>query len=296
MKNLFTNKTFYKMIQGIGPDETWERVANSYYDKVHNKKRPKPKGKSKYVGIEIECFSSLDDTEILALMLACDLEKNMNISDDGSICAPSSKTTYELRILSKETQLPQLFKKLTKFFKQGKFEVNNSCGLHVHLDMRNRDVNTCYQKLIKFQDVMYGMVSSKRWSNDYCRWSNPAYTLNQRFSAVNRVAYSRHKTIEIRLHHGTMDLKQIHNWVKLLLKAVDTPHIPEFKSNQDVFKWANKFKSIKSYVQNGFNVDWFTKKARIVRKWAPSPAVNPQEYLNSLDSNWTSAAIARGYR
>ncbi len=232
---------------GIGKTQFYKNLLKEGF-REHCRIPLKPKQKQHHVGIEIECYSKLVDDEVFALLLRYELDKNVNITDDGSIDPPDGYCSYELRILGKEKELPKLFTKLGKFLKAGGFKVNKSCGLHVHLDMRNRQLDDCYDKLLKFQAVMFGMVSPSRQDSDYCKWT---YHGNEydRFVAINKTAYSKHKTIEIRLHQGTTNVIKIKNWVNLLLKAIASPELPTFKTKEDVVKWTGRSKTLKSYIK-----------------------------------------------
>ncbi len=238
-------------------------VSEHYANEVHYKKYPMPIKKENYVGIEVECFSDLEEGEVLALILFYDLEKHVNMADDGSIDADDGEQTYEFRILATEKELPSVLKRLKEFFFHGQFKVNDSCGLHVHLDMRNRDVEKCYKKLIKFQDVLFGLVEADRWDSEYCQWSDPSYTKYERFSAINFNAYSAHKTLEVRLHHGTLDTVKIGNWVKLLLKAIKGKELAPIKTKKDVLKLAGKDKKLKSYLKD-YNIVWFRDRKDVI--------------------------------
>lgn len=214
-----------------------------------------PKTKHNYIGIEIECFSELQEKEVITLALEHGLEKQLDISDDGSIEADFGRD-YELRILTRETELDETMKKLGTFLKAGGFDVNDSCGLHVHLDMRQRDVNKSYNRLRMFQDMLFGMVDKERRSNnEYCEYTTD-YNDHGRYVAINRESYESHKTIEIRLHQGSVNVKQIKNWINLLLKILNTKDKPAQMTNKtQVIKWA-KDKSLKSYIRKEFDPDW----------------------------------------
>jgi hypothetical protein len=222
---------------------------------------PEPIGKNNYVGIEVECFSDLEEIEVMQLLLEFDLEKYVNIGDDGSIEADYGNS-YELRILSTEKELSVVLKNLGLLFKAGKFGVNDSCGLHVHLDMRNRNVNKCYKKLLKFQHLMFPLVNKDRWNNEYCSWSLESEKYGR--DAVNFGAYDDHQTIEIRLHHGTLDVKRIGNWISLLLRAIKNSPIKEINSKSQAVKWAGNNKKLKSYIKKEFDTSWFKEKQLVI--------------------------------
>ncbi len=261
-----------KVLQKLLSDENSEFVLIDYLDRMLHYKLTEnkemdlvPKNRNKYVGIEVECFSNLDDKKVMALVLEHDLEEYINIGDDGSIETDDyDANTYEFRILSTEKELPKVFKRLTAFFKAGKFKANYSCGVHVHLDMRHRDVEKCYSKLLRFQQILFPLVKKDRWINEYCDWSLENDKVSRRMTAINYTAYSEHQTLEVRLHHGTTDVSKIENWVRLLLKAIKSTPIKEIKSKKDAVKWAGKDKKLKTYITKEFNSGFFKKKNEIL--------------------------------
>lgn len=217
----------------------------------------KPTTKDNYIGIEIECFADISKAEALMLAVHYGIEGWVDISDDGSIEADIGRD-FEFRVLIKESTMKQQLAKLGKFLKAGEFEVNDSCGLHVHLDMRNRKMMEVYNRLVKFQDLMFGMVDRSRRNNDeYCAYVNK-YNGNHRYVAINKSAYEKHRTIEVRLHQGTVDVKLISNWVNLLLKIINSTNAApkSMKKKDAVIKWLGKNRGLKSYVKKTYEPDW----------------------------------------
>lgn len=224
--------------------------------------KPKAKIKTNYIGIEIECFTKYDRLELMEKIIDNDLSKMVATTDDGSI-EPDFGRNLELRVLLQEKQLSSSLKKLDKLFVKNQFGVNDSCGLHIHLDMRNRNMKKCYNRLIKFQKVLFAMVDQDRWDNNYCSYTTPLNE-NTRHVAINKIAYREHKTIEIRLHHSTLDIKLIEKWVNLLLRIVDGGKPPVIKSKTDVLEWAKKQpKNIYNYVRNHLDDEWFEHDERV---------------------------------
>jgi hypothetical protein len=94
--------------------------------------------------------------------------------------------------------------------------------------MRNRDVEKSYRKLYFSLDILYGMLPPTRKSNTkYCKRNEDSFfehTTNsdRRYQAINPVAYSKFKTLEIRCHSGTVNSRKINNWIDILTKIVDT--------------------------------------------------------------------------
>lgn len=133
---------------------------------------------------------------------------------------------WELRILCTKRSLLEIAPRLTAFFKSCSTSVNKTCGLHVHIDCRNRDVEHVYNNLIRCQRLLFSMVPVSRRKNSYCAWLTPRTFDNLpdgRYFAINGAAYSKHKTIEVRLHSGTVDMSKITRWVDILRHIVDAP-------------------------------------------------------------------------
>lgn len=134
--------------------------------------------------------------------------------------------TYELRLLVKQKNVTKAMDELKKAFSRIDPKVNESCGLHVHLDMRNRDRLKCFNNLVNSQDILYSMQSSERRHNDYCRRQNiPDWDHGlEHHLGISSDAYQYHKTIEVRVHEGCVDANKIGNWIKILTKIVDYGH------------------------------------------------------------------------
>lgn len=218
----------------------------------------KPKTVSRHVGIEIECFSKLTYSALQTLLIKYQLDDHIQIGRDGSIRAPTGTYAYELRILFRELRLERLMSRLTRFMTAAELDINDTCGLHVHLDMRNRDFNMCYNRLHKFQDLLFGLVKPERRTNyKYCAYVIPQ-NMNNRKVAINRQAYDEHRTVEIRLHEGSVDGAQILNWINLLLKIVKTKnaHTINVQNKPDVLNWSNDNKIIQKYIKDNYDENW----------------------------------------
>ena len=117
-------------------------------------------------------------------------------------------------------------------------KVNESCGLHVHVDDR-------FQMFVTQGQVTPGchaetggidrFMPASRRDNRYCRglghvsdeMIRSARTVDElkgrigdRYHKVNLEAYSRHKTVEFRQHSGTTNFTKMRNWVLFLHKLV----------------------------------------------------------------------------
>lgn len=140
-------------------------------------KVPKLKDKAKYIGIEIEAFSKNNPFD---LFKKHEVKNYATIGTDTSIHPYyTNDHSFELRVLSKQTQLKLVLEVVGDFLKKVGAETNQTCGLHVHLDMRHQDVSKCYSNLIRKQDQIYKSIPESRQSNDYCLYveKNKAETI-----------------------------------------------------------------------------------------------------------------------
>jgi len=116
------------------------------------------------------------------------------------------------------------------------WRVDNRCGTHLHLDMRNeedRKLKGLALAYLRTFPVWASMVEPRRMLNSYC--GGVSYTAQQlldysyrdfasnqgRYQFINHAAYLRHTTIEIRGLQGTLDKALISNWVKAHLRFAD---------------------------------------------------------------------------
>jgi hypothetical protein len=126
---------------------------------------------------------------------------------------------------------------LCAYGKENDWTVDSSCGYHVHVDCG--DLNDTQLKSVALAysltaDLWGRFVTKKRQGNRYCE-ALP-YTPEQirgvnfrtimdmtqdRYHWLNWHAYSRHRTVEVRLHSGTTNAVKVINWVKIHTRFVD---------------------------------------------------------------------------
>lgn len=104
--------------------------------------------------------------------------------------------------------------------------VNNTCGTHVHFDMRNIDERTAKKygrRIARCVPALRTLLPKSRRTSKYCL--NPINdfmgTNNDRYSFVNMQAYRKYQTIEIRGHSGTLNANKILNWIAICEKIMD---------------------------------------------------------------------------
>lgn len=146
-------------------------------------------------------------------------------------------------------------------------EIDHKCGLHVHIDLRDlnkQELVRLFYILRKVESVTRLLVTEERNENQFCSASLTQISTNdrngfderviahcesmQRYSAYNFLSYYDHETVEVRLHHGTINYEEIRNWVLLHLAIVDyakNNDAETFQSLQDM-NLAGTFEMLKN--------------------------------------------------
>lgn len=206
----------------------------------------KPDTNDNYVGIEIECYVKENETVLNELLMP--VSKNVHIKHDGSLHSHyNGYMAREITILAKESEFKYVVETVCNALSDKRIaaRIDKTCGLHIHLDMRNRPVNTCFHNLVTAQSILKSMQPESRRKNKYCknnthkrfadtRWGRT------RYKNINAQAYNRFETLEVRLHSGTADSEKIINWIELLTCIVNKQEIVErcprnLKKFQDLF-------------------------------------------------------------
>ena len=206
---------------------------NKMAARLAKRKAPPKYNKDNYIGVEIECLSPIDRETFSLLIAPLSISKYINIGYDESI---DTDTDYdgdryglEFRVCAKDKDIYQVVKDLLEVMGTVDCEVNSSCGLHVHLDARNKDPKVMFARLLHNQDTLYS-VTYNRAFNDFCVPLNPykyngsisdACAMSDHYTAINASAYNKYKTIEVRMMNGTLNVYVINNWIKMLLCIVN---------------------------------------------------------------------------
>lgn len=246
-----------------GPFESDEIGVQRYLNSTPTKT---PTNNNIYVGLEIECFAKMNRISLQKLFFKYDLEDYVVIGSDGSIEPDGSRDpdsndyyhSFELRLLIPQQDLNVVLKRFGRIFRMARLKVNDSCGLHVHLDMRQREETDCFRKLLNFQDALFAIVGKDRWNNSYCRQTGPDSRAHH--MAINLAAYDEHQTIEVRMHQGCVDTERIEKWVRLLINVIEGKNVPQPRSKKDVLKWKGLSKKLRGYVSRNFKPEWYTEK------------------------------------
>jgi len=175
--------------------------------------------------------------------------KFSSIKDDGSIRDDEGFFSVEITVLSRLSNTENL-KRVCSILNTLGAKVNRSCGMHVHLDARHMtaiDVKRVGKTFEKALPVMLSMVPESRRTNTYCRPSVSAIR-GQRYHAVNLTAFSKYRTIEIRLHSSTTDFDKIMNWVRIVDSISKATIKRTCQSINDLTDWVKLDENLVEYM------------------------------------------------
>lgn len=231
-------------------------------------KKPDERQKENFVGIELEIACRVDHKILNKKMAEARLHMHTNCGTDGSIRpdhGDKGQHSVEVRILCKESEVANIVNRTIAILKTKEVDayVNSSCGLHVHVDARSRDVDHMYNNLVKSLPLLNQLVPSERVSGNaaskYCRQNEtPDFKKGLggdssgreiRYQAINPAAFNKQKTIEVRLHSGTVNAKKIINWVTILTSIVNHSKTMHYKlTNVEDFSTINNDVVLNKYM------------------------------------------------
>jgi hypothetical protein len=170
------------------------------------------------LGLEIEGTSPLNHDALAAL-----LPFYTRVVSDSSIRVQASNHIgAEVKMLLNRATFDSRLLSVCKTLQDVGFEVNKSCGLHVHLDARHLDVTQrekIKKSVLKWLNALIELVPMSRRDNQYC----VLRSTQGRYCAVSTATGAKN-TIEVRLHSATTDQTKITMWIRLIeLLAVLPP-------------------------------------------------------------------------
>lgn len=176
---------------------------------------------TRLVGVEIEFIPGDSGDDI-------DLHNLGVIKGDGSVYDDDRGDGLEFASRpASGTAFINLVSTATRRMLEDDCFVNETCGLHLHLDMSSstEEGRTNVQNWWRiYEPIFFGLVSSRRRSNEFCNWveSRPLREWRSaRYHALNIAAYHEHSTYELRLHHGTLNAKEIIGFAGTALSFFD---------------------------------------------------------------------------
>lgn len=204
---------------------------------------PADKDLGKWIGVEIECYvprdrvehDYCDDCDSHTCGCNGDVSQNAhdyvrevikrakvsrcNVKDDGSL-SDDDGIGVEVTLLFNSAYGFGELEKLCAALNNADCYVNDSCGLHVHLDVRHlgkSDAKRMGQSIGHALPVLKYIVADSRHDNEFCQLAVSDIRPNsRRYFAVNLTSYKKFGTIEIRLHQGTTNFKKIKSWIEVL--------------------------------------------------------------------------------
>jgi len=233
-------------------------VKGGYYSNINRNIKNKllqsdkyPKTNKRHIGIEIEGMCSSISSLMTELFLTenKDILSKVCLGSDGSIRGNTDRQdTFELRLLTDENSFVNDIHKIYKILAKVDFEVNTSCGLHVHLDMRNRNPDMAQENLFNSLSVLTPL--SMRGDNlRYCEIPKTLEESKTKRGALNFGSLSKYGTIEVRLLTGVTNPTYLEQWIKLLISIVDANNIKAKVSNKEDFLKLNLSEENINYVQ-----------------------------------------------
>lgn len=218
-----------------------------------------PKTSERHVGIEIECGIKCSKEELAMKLL--DLAGYVMVKGDGSVNVPN-RNNLELNICAPVSMYKSVLKRVTDVLNSSEVSarVNKTCGLHIHLDVREyrtsmSRLNELYSKLVSVQPILYSMQPKSRQSNTYCVKSK-SRSINRgasRYQGINAQAIWKYTTIETRLHAGTTDYTKIANWIDLLAGIMYSEAQPPKRALSSVRSMFRNFQSIPTNLMSYVN-------------------------------------------
>lgn len=199
-------------------------------------------------GIEIEAYNCTRERlarELRAAGISVQVEgyNHTDHADHWKLVTDASlngNNTFELvsPILHGEQGLEEL-EKVCWVLDLCDIKVNDSCGLHIHMDAAEFDLTTWKNLIITYkrlEGVIDRFMPRSRRNNRYCKGLteisetaiNGASNIGElrtafdrnRYHKVNLEAYARHRTVEFRQHGGSTNFTKMSAWIHFLAKMI----------------------------------------------------------------------------
>jgi len=133
-------------------------------------------------------------------------------------------------------------------------EVNQTCGLHVHFDFSAHDssmVLTSGRRVKYCLDALSLLVPESRRNNTFCKLDISKLS-GDRYYAINLTSFEKHKSLEIRLHGGTINADKIKNWIELIRIIFKTEISGSCETVQDLLSKLNLNDRLAEYIDERY--------------------------------------------
>lgn len=219
-------------------------------------------------GAQVDCYSSYRYNETSGSRWIVKTDSTISGNDPFELVSP---------ILQGQEGLDEVRRAITAIEAAGA-KVNRSCGMHVHYGIRQynlKQIKAIAKRFVAYEDVIESFLprsrrgTNNRWCqsnvmrfagnthaervNNMLSGVNAARSVEQlhtylttggygyggcRYHHLNLASYTRHGTMEFRLHSGTVDPEKVCNWIEfldgLVHSAIEYPGVRKMKSDQKV--------------------------------------------------------------
>ena len=282
-------------LEQFGNKGGWAKVKIKELEKIiyDESKRPPDEFKGLWRSVEFECIFANENAvnEFVRAVRAKGYSKYVTLKKDNSIrtdeddkhalikeVCVSYKAGDEhiLRYVCAAIDSPELRASAGG----ARAYVNNTCGLHVHFDMRvvpgcatpqeaEKQVKQYGQRLARVVPALKMMLPKSRRQNQFClnvineipragQALLPANHIDkERYVFINMKSYRRFETIEVRGHSGTLSADKILNWIALCDKVMTTrirfkSETHEIRNPLDLIKAYKLDEKLSAYVEERF--------------------------------------------
>lgn len=219
-----------------------ERIATAL-DRQHL-----PTDNRKWIAVEIECVVESRDRLRTEMARSPLLRQHVTIKSDSSLSAGdlAVRDCVEVVVCAPRETYRDVLVAVCAVIAACNGAVNKTCGLHVHLDQRDvafDEVKRVYSRLASAQPLLRRFVSESRLGDEgrrYCANAPRQWSTQSRYRVVNACAYQAHRTIEVRLHQGSVDATKIANWVALLIAIADCQWSPS-RERRVTARWLDAY-------------------------------------------------------
>ncbi len=239
-------------------------------------------------GVEIELVSLVDaqraaeyiseqaNVEVAYEGYNHNTRRHWKIVTDSSISTESSpregmqysyRYSFELvsPILSGAEGLAELRRVMEYIEGSNRYEVNSSCGLHVHHGAGDYDVKEFKNLLVVYQRFENTIDKMTRINSRWAKTSNMTIEMlrndkelntvqalqagdrHDRYMKVNLQAYVRQGTIEFRQHHGTKIAEEVVSWVVLTQMMMEKAKMGKVHYKKAADDWFNMKKVLRAH-------------------------------------------------
>lgn len=198
----------------------WSSSLNSFQLRMAERKRPQ----GACLGIELEFVArsgsslALWDTDDYPQLPWHVFKGDGSINSNDSSEAVASYQEYACFINGESKNDWDEVRSILNTLTSNGALVNNTCGNHVHLDMRHKSQASYYRTAGRVRDAIttwaHRCVSYKRSHNRYCGIHNGHQ--GNRYTAVNTACWNEHRTLEVRLGMPTLNPNKLKYWTQFM--------------------------------------------------------------------------------